>query len=202
MTELNHGSNRREHYERGWIKDLFPMHQSERPGKPRSRRGVKSIVRLSERVGRLRNHRPDMRSDRGPVIWLDGSGRPLASLMADRGENGLDSRGTYGLVSLDHFALRSLSSYLVKMFRGDVVITGKQVSQTYWRTRNRDEEALSSFARGDGAARACHRDRFESDPALMALHDACCAAHEARIAELLTRDEFLQRRDWVLREAW
>jgi hypothetical protein len=143
-----------------------------------------------------------MRTDMGSVTWLDGSGRPLESLRADRSENGLDSRGTYGLVSLDHFALRSLSSYLVKMFRGDVVVTGKRVSQTYWRTRNRDEETLSSFAGRDGAARAYHRERFESDPELMALHDACCAAHEARIADLLTKDEFMQRRNWVLSEAW
>ncbi|MFN0115927.1 MAG: FkbM family methyltransferase [Paracoccaceae bacterium] len=202
VSEINHGANRREGYERGWVKDLFPLHQSERPGRMRARRGVKSIVRLSDRVERIRNHRPDMRGDRGEVRWIDGSGRPLLTLAAGRGENGIDCRGTYELVSLDHFALRSLSSYLVKMFRGDVVITGKQVSQTYWRTRNRNEEATSDFARLDAAARDCHRRRFGADRRLMALHEDACAAHEARIAELLGRGEFAERRDWAVREAW
>jgi FkbM family methyltransferase len=199
VSELNHGANGREGYDRAWVKDLFPLHQTERPGKYRARRGVKSLVWLSEKVERLRNHRPDMAEG---ARWLDGSGRTLASLAEDRGENGIDVRGTYGLVSLDHFPLRSLSSYLVKMFRGDVVVAGKQVSQTYWRTRNRNEETTSTFARADKAARDYHRKRFETDKGLMALHDAACAAHEARIAALLRQPEFVERRNWALREAW
>ncbi len=202
ISEINHGSNQQQSYARGWLKDQFPLHQTERPGPFRARRGVKSIVRLSEKVERLRNHRPDMADAGSPVIWRDGSGRPQGTFHADRSQNGHDVRGSYGLVSLDHFALRSLDSYLVKMFRGDVVITGKQVSQTYWRVRNRNEEATCTFTRADAAARAYHRDHFESDPALMALHDACCAAHEARIAELVAKPDFAARRDWALREAW
>ena len=202
MSELNHGANRREHYERGWLKDQFPAHQLVKSGVRRSRRGVKSIVQLSPKVERLRNHRPDMRADLGPVTWLDGSGRPLHSLMADRGENGIDTRGTYGLVTLNHFPLRSLDSFLVKMFRGDVVINGRQVSQTYWRMRNRNDQVRVGFAPADADARRFHREVLESDAALMALHDACCAAHEARIADLLTRPEFIARRDWALREKW
>lgn len=202
VSELNHGANRREHYERGWIKDQFPAHQFVKSGVRRSRRGVKSIVRLSAKVERLRNHRPDMRDDAGPVVWLDGSGRPLAGLMADGGENGIDTRGTYGLVTLDHFPLRALDSFLVKMFRGDVVIKGRRVSQTYWRMRNRNDEVRVGFGPADAEARRHHRELFEADPKLMALHEACCVAHESRIADLLTRPDFVARRDWVLREMW
>jgi FkbM family methyltransferase len=202
ITEINHGANGHEQYQRGWLKDLFPLHQTERPGAFRARRGVKSLVRLSEKVERLRNHRPDMVNERSPVIWRDGAGRPQTTLHADRSENGHDCRGTYDLVSLDHFPLRALDSYLVKMFRGDVVVTGKQVSQTYWRVRNRNEVATSTFGGADTAARAYHRDHFESDPTLMALHDACCDAHATRILELLVKPDFAARREWALREAW
>lgn len=202
MTELNHGANGREHFERGWIKDQFPLHQTLTPGKFRSRRGVKSIVRLSDRVTKLRNHRPDIDTLPTPPVWLDGSGRPLASLATDAAENGLDSRGTYDLVTLNHFALRSLDSYLVKMFRGDVVKSGRRVSQMYWRTRNRNEESASAFGLHDAAARAYHAARYESDPALMALHEDCCAAHVARIAEIVDLPEFRERREWALQEAW
>jgi FkbM family methyltransferase len=202
ISELNHGANGQEHFIPGWVKDIFPLHQTERPGAFRARRGVKSLVRLSEKVERLRNHRPDMVDEGGPVIWLDGSGRPQATLPADRGENGHDCRGTYDLVSLDHFPLRALDSYLVKMFRGDVVIQGKQVSQTYWRTRNRNEAASSTFQRAEPAARAFHRDHLETDAGLMALHHAACEAHAARIAILCREPAFAARREWALREAW
>ncbi len=202
MSELNHGANSTEHFAPGWVKDQFPLHQSERPGSFKARRGVKSLVRLSEKVERLRNHRPDMADAGSPVIWLDGSGRPQPTLDADRSENGHDCRGTYDLVSLDHFPLRALDSYLVKMFRGDVVVQGKQVSQKYWRTRNQNEADTSTFTRADAAARAFHRDHFEGDTPLMALHTAACVAHAARIAALRNDPAFAARREWALRDAW
>jgi FkbM family methyltransferase len=202
ISELNHGANQQQHFTPGWLKDIFPLHQSESPGSFRARRGVKSLVRLSEKVERLRNHRPDMTGEGSPVIWLDGSGRPQTTLHADRSENGHDCRGTYDLVSLDHFPLRSLDSYLVKMFRGDVVIQGKQVSQTYWRLRNKNEVATSSFALGDPAARAYYKRQYVTDATLMALHEACVTAHTTRIESLYQEPVFARRRDWALSEAW
>ena len=41
--------------------------------------------------------------------------------------------------ALDHFPLRSLESFLVKMHRGDVVVANKKASNRYWRTRNFSE---------------------------------------------------------------
>ena len=120
----------------------------------------------------------------------------------DASLNGTDSRGSYDLVRLDHFALRSLESYLVKMYRGDVVVANKRVSRAYWRTRNRNEETSAEFERLTPAAREYYGRVFESDEALMELHHACCAAHKARIEDLLGHKEFVERRDWALNEAW
>jgi FkbM family methyltransferase len=200
MSELNHGSNGRAQFEPGWVTEQFPAHAAEHPGPRRAQVGVKSLVRLSGRIAGVRNHRPDIAEGVVPV-WLDGSGRQLAELHEDPVRNGLDCRGRFGLVSLDHFALRSLDSYLVKMFRGDVVIAGKQVSQRYWRLRNRSEARTSHLAPGIARARTVHA-RLSSDAALMDLHDACCAAHAARAADLAHRPDFAARRDWILREAW
>lgn len=202
ISEVNHGANQQEHFAPGWLTEQFPGHQSTTPGWKKSRRGVKSLVRLSDRVEKLRNHRPDMRNDVGPILWLDGSGRLQATLHADRSENGLDSRGTFDLIRLEHFPLRSLDSYLAKMYRGDVVVTGKQVSRTYWRTRNHMDESTSNFAPMLKKAKAWAKKHLEKDKALMALHDACCAAHAAKIAELVQDPVFLERRNWALTEAW
>jgi hypothetical protein len=202
MSEVNHGSNNREHYERGWLTELFPAHQTTTPGKFKSRRGVKSITRLSDRVEKLRNHRPDMRDDLGPILWRDGSGRVTQHFLADRGENGHDCRRSFDLVRLEHFPLRSLDSYLAKMYRGDVVVTGKQVSRTYWRTRNKQEENSTAYAVQLKRAKAWAKKHLEKDSALMALHDAACAAHAAKIEELVRDPVFMERRNWALTEAW
>ncbi len=202
MSEVNHGSNGQEHYQRGWMTELFPAHQTTSPGKFKSRRGVKSIVRLSDRVERLRNHRPDMRDDLGPILWLDGSGRITGHFLADRTENGHDCRRSFDLARLEHFPLRSLDSYLAKMYRGDVVITGKQVSRTYWRTRNKQDENSTGYEEQLKRSKAWFKTHLAKDKPLMALHDTACAAHEAKIAELVRDPVFKERRDWALAEAW
>lgn len=199
VTELNHGSNGREAFEPGWLTEQFPCHQRWRPGAWRSARGVKSITRLSDKVARLRNHRPDMLGD---IRWLDGSGRETTWLRADGSRNGVDCRGTYDLASLDHFALRSVDSYLVKMFRGDVVVKNKRVSQRYWRHRNRHQEPGGHMEPRRAIARALYDREFATDPQLMELHRACETAHRARIKALAELPEFAERRHWILTEAW
>ena len=203
MSELNHGSNGRVEYRRGWIKDQFPAHETETPGKSRAWHGVKTITRLSPRVKQIRNHRPHFLDEAKPVLWLDGSGRYRTSLQEDPSANGHDVRGTYDLVALEHYPLRSLNSYFMKMVRGDAVKADKMVSRRYWRYRNRHAEWTSSYAPGmKTAAREYHRARYETDAELMALHDAACDHHERRIAEILEWPEIRERRDWIMEEAW
>lgn len=201
MSELNHGSNLRQEYESGFVTQLFPRHQRERPGKQRSRRGVKTIVRLGEKLKFVRNHRPDLRDDAGPVTWLDGSGRPTNHFHNDPTENGMDIRGTYDLVALNHFALRSLNSYLVKMFRGDVVVKDKMVSHRYWRQRDRHSDLTINFDRQSTAFKRKYNSYMKDDK-LRELHEDCCAAHQARIQELINTPTFKERRDWVVENVW
>ncbi|AJE45893.1 FkbM family methyltransferase [Celeribacter indicus] len=201
ISELNHGSNDRIAYERGWVTELFPGHQSPHPGQKKAHRGVKSITRLSPRVTAVRNHRPDLREDLGAVRWLDGSGRDRRDFLEDETANGWDCRGAYDLVSLDHFPLRSLECFLVKMHRGDVVVANKSVSNRYWRTRNHHDYTDSDLSRIAGEVRAEY-DRLLSDPELARLHAACCAAHEARIAALGGVPEFETRKRWIFSNAW
>lgn len=197
VCELNHGANGHHDYRRGWVTELFPAHATPNPGKWRARAGVKSLTRISDRIMRIRNHRPDLAVEMSEAVWLDGSGRRMDDLANDLSQNGIDSRGRRELVSLQHFPLRSLDSFLVKMARGDVVIAGKQASHTYWRRRNRNEFRSHDLSRGIAVARREHA-RYEADPELMALHEACCAAHEAKIVELRADPVFAERRAQLL----
>ena len=201
MSELNHGSNGHAHFAPGLLTEQFAGHQTEAPGDKRARRGVKSLVRLSPRVEKVRNHRPDVRHDLGAVLWRDGSGRLRPDLAEAPTENGWDCRGAYDLVSLDHFPLRALDSFLVKMHRGDVVVTDKQVSRRYWRVRNHSQNFTSDLARGRTRMES-ELETLLSDPETRRLHDACVAAHQARIAALSTEPEYQERKAWIYNEAW
>jgi len=200
MTELNHGSNGNLSYEPGFLIEQFPQHQTMTPGKWKAGRGVKTVVRLNGKLKKVRNHRPDFKDGADPV-WRDGSGRMLETLAKDASQNGIDCRGTYDFVVLEHFALRSLESFLVKRFRGDVVIDGKRVSQRYWRLRNRDAKSES----GLNSARPEFRDYYAkllSDPQLAALHQDACQNHASRIKSLLDLDEYQEQKNWILENSW
>lgn len=201
MSELNHGSNGQMAFSPGLVTEQFPRHQTETPGRHKGVRGVKTIVRLGPKLLKPRNHRPEFRGLPEDVVWLDGSGRRSTTFLEDATLNGHDVRGTYDLVSLDHYPLRSLASYLVKMSRGDVVVKGKQVSERYWRMRNRNEHLTSTFERQQPAFRA-ELARLMDDPVLRSAHDATCAAHGARAAALLELAPYRARRDWILENAW
>lgn len=199
MSELNHGSNAREGFEPGWVTEQFPGHQTEEPGHWKAARGVKSITRLSENVHRIRNHRPDVAPE---SVWLNGSGKQTSVLRDDPQSNGFDTRDTYKHVVLDHYPLRALDSYLIKMDRGDVVIGGKMVSQRYWRLRNQNDNQTSDMTAGITRARALYHELFESDAPLMELQNKADQAHAARIAEIIDDDLYRERKDWIFENSW
>lgn len=202
MTEINHGSNKQIHFEPGWVTDIFRSHQTTAPGNRKAQRGVKSIVCLNDKVENIRNHRPDIRKDKGNVRWLDGSSRQLTALMNDASQNGIDCRGSYDLVALDHYPLRSLESFLIKMFRGDVVMKGKRVSNRYWRLRNKNESETITFQKNQIGAARQYYDRLVSDSKLQELQGKTCLEHKRRIEMLLNEPDYIERKNWIFAEAW
>ena len=67
--------------------------------------------------------------------WTNGSGRQMPdSYLSDGWRSNLESWG-YDLVTLNHYAVRSLESFLVKSARGDAVVEGR-IDTTYFRRRN------------------------------------------------------------------
>ncbi len=202
MSEVNHGVNGHDAFRPGWLNEMMPMHQGNGSACSLPRRGVKSIVRLSERVKKLRNHRPYMHDGPAAIRWLDGSGRPTRHFSDNPEENGHDARGSFDLVRMEHFPLRSLGSYLVKMARGDVVMRDRMVGQRYWHIRNRHEARSAHTGYQLARAKDWHARHLECDAVLMALHESACAAHSALIARLLEEPLYAERRRWILENSW
>ncbi len=121
----------------------FTHSSSHAPGKFRSRRGFKSIARTDPRL-MIRNHRPKVSAKHAADIrWLDGSGRDFPMDLRTRLHKGADSRGMFDLVTINHYPLRSLESYMVKAARGQPM--GGAVDRTYFRKRNQLRDVNSEM---------------------------------------------------------
>lgn len=141
---------------------------------------AKSLARDPASLGRIGVHAP-FPPDGAPPYRREAPGarptRPGQPMMA---------RADYRVAQVNHYALRSAESFLVKRDRGRVNHVGAAMDLDYWRRFDRAEVEDQSIRRYDPAA-ALWRDRLMADAPLAALHRAAVAWHRARIAAL--RDE-------------
>ena len=157
--------------------------------KPHQNWGFKTIVRRGAPFAAVGVHRPlEPETDRMPA-WTNGSGRQMPdSYLSDGWRSNLESWG-YDLVTLNHYAVRSLESFLVKRDRGRTNHIARDQGVEYWNLYNRnDEEDRSILARLPRAEPL--RKVFALDPVLLRLHDRAVAWHRARIGELRKTDGF------------
>ncbi|MBP0480931.1 glycosyltransferase family 2 protein [Sagittula salina] len=159
---------------------------------------VKTLVRRDFPLQYYGAHRPFFRKDlpeaRRPA-WTDGSGRavPHRFLVAanPRRIRKFPAGGARAFATLNHYALRSLDSYLVKNDRGDVNRENRAFDDTYWRERNDPAFEDMSIARYLPRLGA-ELDRLRADPVIGPLHAACVAAHRARRDALMTSPHYAE----------
>ena len=101
---------------------------------------VKSLVRRDFPLDYFGAHRPFHDDAKERPAWTDGSGRPVPPQFRKRSNKrrirAFPARGARAFATLNHYALRSLDSYLVKNDRGDVNRENRAFDDTYWRMRN------------------------------------------------------------------
>jgi len=181
MTETVFGASGVVKYRDAPLTGQFTHATQLAPGKWRARRGVKSLTRNDPRL-LIRNHRPRVSPKHAASMrWLDGSGRDVPMEVRTSLQKGSDCRGTYDLVALHHYPLRSLESFLVKVARGQPM--GETLDAEYFRKRNRGVEENTGFLP--------HQTRLEDeiavlkqDQAIAELHEAAVQAHRKKIAKL------------------
>ncbi len=162
---------------------------------------VKSLVRQDFPLQYFGAHRPffkrSLGKDKRPR-WTDGSGRPVPFkfLIAANPSRirKFPARGARDFATLNHYALRSLDSYLVKNDRGDVNREHRAFDDSYWRERNDPAWEDTSIHRYLPAL--CKAlEALKSDPEIGALHDEAVALHRAKRDELLSQPGYRQMRD-------
>lgn len=125
----------------------------------------------------------------GTPLWVNGSGQPMPERFYKEGwRSGVDSYG-YDLVTLNHYAVRSVESFLVKRDRGRVNHVARDQGEAYWfRMNNNDESDLSIQRHAFGLEQAIND--LKALPEIATLHEACVTAHRAKIADLHAQPEY------------
>ncbi|GGD41372.1 glycosyltransferase family 2 protein [Sinisalibacter lacisalsi] len=157
---------------------------------------VKTLIRRGFPVKYYGAHRPFMKDglkkDARPA-WTDGSGRDVPWKFRVAGNKRrirkFPARGARDFATLNHYALRSLDSYLVKNDRGDVNRENRNFDDSYWRERNDPAIEDKSIHRYLPRLRA-EMKRLMADKEVAALHAEAVAAHRA------TRDRLMADPDY------
>ncbi|MGB1035443.1 MAG: glycosyltransferase family 2 protein, partial [Primorskyibacter sp.] len=140
---------------------------------------VKTLVRNDFPLRHFGAHRPFVRGEDMP-LWTDGSGRmvPKSFTQAsnDRRLRRFPATGARRYGTLNHYALRSLDSYLIKRDRGDVNRPNRAFDTDYWADRNdiqcRDDSILRHLP-----ALQDRLKELRTDPAIDAAHRAAVRWH-------------------------
>lgn len=155
---------------------------------------VKSLIRNDFPLKYFGAHRPFAKGKARPD-WTDGSGRkvPHRFLVAanPRRLRRFPARGARDFATLNHYALRSLDSYLVKNDRGDVNRDNRAFDDTYWRERNDPAWKDTSIRRYLPALLAALAE-LKQDKEIKALHDNAVKQHIARRDALLAQPEYIE----------
>lgn len=164
----------------------FTLAAPEITRKPHQAWGFKTLFRNIDIYRKLGVHRPKgLRPDLWTEVrWLNGSGQPMPRDLLRNGWRSSTESVGYDWVQLNHYACRSAESFLVKRDRGRVNHVDRDQGLNYWFRMNHNAQPEASIARM-GPTAAAERARLMADPEIAAAHQACCAAHRARVAALL-----------------
>ncbi|MGI3168118.1 glycosyltransferase family 2 protein [Pseudooceanicola sp. C21-150M6] len=167
---------------------------------------VKSLIRNDFPLQYYGAHRPFFKGKLPPKkrpSWTDGSGRkvPHKFLIAanERRIRKFPAAGARDFATLNHYALRSLDSYLVKNDRGDVNREHRAFDDSYWRERNDVAHEDTSIHRYLPEVTA-EMKRLMALPGVAMLHVEACALHRAKRDALLAKPEYQAMRQ-QLKEA-
>ncbi len=157
---------------------------------------VKTLVRTTGgkwpcgRYKRLGVHRP-IEPGRGATahtVWVDGCGRPVLDKFKQEGWRfGTHSAG-YDLVTLNHYAVRSAESFVVKRDRGRVNHVDRDQGLAYWLRMNFNMERDTSIRRHLPRAHEEHA-RLLGLRGVKTRHAEAAKAHRAKIRDLLARED-------------
>lgn len=165
--------------------------------KPHTGWGFKTLTKMTGAYAKLSCHRPNKLADGASAVWVNGSGKRMAASYAEAGwRSDLKSVG-YDLLQLNHYALRSAESFLVKRQRGRALHVDRAIGLNYW-VRMDWSDVRDRTIQANGPRVRAEIDRLMADPELARLHAEGVAWHRERAEALRAVPEFRELWDRAL----
>ena len=159
--------------------------------KPHTVWGFKTMFRNIGAYGKISCHRPNKlaKGFEDKVRWVNGSGRDMTREAAKNGWRNSKKSIGYDLVQLNHYALRSADSFLIKRQRGRALHVDRSIGLNYWIRMDWSDHRDLTIKRNIPRLRAEY-DRLMTDDQLRRLHERGVDWHRAKAAELHAQPEF------------
>lgn len=168
--------------------------------KPHTAWGFKTLMRNIGAYQKLSCHRPNKLLDgkREDVNWVNGSGIIMEDPIKDRGWRSEMKSIGYDLVQLNHYALRSAESFLVKRQRGRALHVDRSIGLNYWVRMDWSDCIDLSIQRNVARMRDEMR-RLLSDTTLRDLHGLGVSWHQEKAKQLRAEPGFAALYDSAIR---
>ena len=157
--------------------------------------GVKTLFQFDSDACRLGINRPKMKNRvldtdfPHQIKWLNGSGREMEAYFKFRGWRSIVRTVGYDWAQMNHYAVKSIDSYALRKFRGNVNNKANKYDDTYWALQDRNEVHDDSIL----ASAAKRREIFDgllADPVLNRLHFAALEGAEARLTQIKASPDY------------
>ena len=178
------GSSGQDQFEDSFLTQSLRRAAPDHCPRPMQAWGMKTLHRQGA-VEILGCHRPRQvpNDDWQALGWVDGNGQPMPERYFSGEWRMSRQTAGYKLAQINHYALRSRQSYLLKAARGRA-FTQDMVGADYWHAMNRNEVSDDTIQPLLPAARAIY-DELIADPVLARRHRRSVAWHKREIAKTL-----------------
>ncbi|MBP0480933.1 glycosyltransferase family 2 protein [Sagittula salina] len=159
--------------------------------KPHTVWGFKTMFANIGAYGKISCHRPNKLAEgfERRVKWVNGSGRDMTKEARMNGWRSSKKSIGYDLVQLNHYALRSAESYLIKRQRGRALHVDRNIGINYWIRMDWCDHRDVTIQRNLSRLRA-ELNRLLADPVLKDWHGRAFDWHRAKARALRQTPEF------------
>lgn len=168
--------------------------------KPHTAWGFKTMVKNIGAYGKLSCHRPNKLnlSRQDQVKWVNGSGQDMTREAIKNGWRNSKRSIGYDLLQLNHYALRSAESFLIKRQRGRALHVDRSIGLNYWIRMDWSNFRDITIKRNVPRLRAEYETLMQDDT-LRALHQDGFRWHQRKAKELHGLAEFQELYDQALK---
>lgn len=191
MTWRLFGNNGVRELRDGFVIDQFDRCAPRYCPKPHTVWGFKTMFRNIGAYGKISCHRPNKLAEgfEDKVRWVNGSGQDMTWEVARNGWRNSKKTIGYDLLQLNHYALRSAESFLIKRQRGRALHVDRSIGLNYWIRMDWSDFRDITIKRNIPRLRAEY-ERLMQDDTLRDLHQRGLDWHRAKAAELRGNPEF------------